>query len=228
MKLQLLNDFLSLIYPNNCAACGNSLFAHEMGVCTACIRKMEESSIDEKESKLEQIFWGQVQLEEAISLTAFSKGYRIQKALHQLKYDANKEVGLALGKRLGRLIKNSERFSGIDLIVPVPLTKKKQTHRGFNQSEIIAKGVSEVLGVPVNTKLLVRKQSGTSQTRKNRLERYQLATTVFILDKTQVVEAQNILLVDDVITTGATAITCVEQLNKLGKTKVSLATIAYV
>jgi ComF family protein len=146
--------------------------------------------------------------------------------VHNLKYKGIKEIGFELGKIYGSVLYDSGFTSGIDLIIPVPLHPSKKRQRGFNQSDIISAGLSYAAGLPVDVKILERKVSTGTQTRKSRYERWANVEGTFNVTDPQSLEGRHILLVDDVITTGSTIESCVNELLKIDGVKVSVVTLA--
>ena len=179
------------------------------------------------ENKVAQLFWGRVQIENVISFFQYRKGSRYQKLIYFIKYKGMKELGLEAGQRVGDLITESEGFSTIDLIVPVPLHEQKQKKRGYNQSEWIAMGISMVLQKPLTAGNLFRKKHTPTQTRKNRYERWQNVEGIFGVKTPDEFAGKHILLVDDVVTTGSTLEACAWELLKITDVKVSIVTLAF-
>lgn len=178
------------------------------------------------ENPVAQLFWGRVQLKGASSLFLFEKGSKYQTLLHLLKYKGAKNVGVFLGKLLGAELMNTP-FHQADLIIPVPLHKKREQKRGYNQSEIIALGLEIILSIPVNNKVIFRGEQTDSQTKKNRIERWENMENVFRLCENPCLpENPSFLLIDDVVTTGATLEACAEVLLKIPGAQVSVATVA--
>lgn len=170
--------------------------------------------------------WGRAEIQTAAALFLFTKGSRVQHLIHHLKYDGKKEIGVSLGRKFGFQLKRSPLFSQIDLIVPVPLHPRKQKIRGYNQSELFAAGLSESMGIPYLKDGLKRVVHSESQTKKSREERVTKIKEVFAVNKRDLLSEKHILLVDDVMTTGATLEVCATLLLGIPGTKVSLATIA--
>jgi ComF family protein len=170
-------------------------------------------------------FRGKTDIVSAASFVFFDKGEKVQNMLHSLKYRNNTPLGIFLGELYGRELKSSPLFSTCDSIVPVPLHLKKIRTRGYNQSDFIADGLSNALGVPVNKKLLVRSVATSTQTRKARYARFENVDNVFRLSGKKP-EAKHFLLVDDIITTGSTLEACAQCLSQIEGVKVSVATIA--
>ena len=223
-----LSDLLELFFPSICVTCGNRLVKQEKFVCLDCWLDLPVTNFHfEPENKVAQLFWGRVQVENATAWFHFRKGSNYQQLIHCIKYKGMKEMGLECGKRLGFSIAESEGFKQVDVIVPVPLHPKKLRKRGYNQSEWIARGISEALQKPVEADNLYRKIHTTTQTKKTRLERWKNVEGIFEIKNSELFAGKHILLVDDVATTGATLEACTVPLLKCDDTRVSIATLAY-
>jgi ComF family protein len=227
-KLQVaFKDFIDLIYPNLCITCGSDLPGDERYICPKCWLDMPKTNLhQERENEIEKVFWGRFPITYATSLFYFTKGSRYQKLIHEIKYQGKKEIGRELGKRFGAQLKSSV-FSEIDYLVPVPLHKRKKRKRGFNQSEWIAKGMSETLEKPVISNNLFRITHTKTQTRKSRFERWKNVENVFHLKDKTLFEDSHILLVDDIVTTGATLEACANRILISDNVKVSIASLGY-
>ena len=222
------NDFLSLIYPRICPGCSLGLMKNEKCICTDCLTEIHKTDYYKYHSNpVSKILWGRIVFESAMSLYSYNKDSRIQKLIHALKYNNQPEIGEVLGVELGKeLIKKSET-NDFDVIIPVPLHKLKKRKRGYNQSYHIAKGVSSVLKIPIHNELIVKTSNRTSQTTKNRYNRWENSRNTYILNLTEkIFDKKHALIVDDVITTGSTIESCVQALNHIEGLKVSIATLA--
>jgi ComF family protein len=180
----------------------------------------------EKDNAVEKRFWGKVPVYRATSYFHFYKGSPFRQLLHELKYRGNKEIGRVMGRFAGIDLLDTDDFASIDVIVPVPLHPKKQLKRGYNQSEWIARGLSEALNKPVDTTHLIRIKENATQTKKSVFERYQNTQGIFALNDVTVFEKKHILLVDDVLTTGSTLEACALALMESSFVKISVFTLA--
>ncbi|MDB4581985.1 phosphoribosyltransferase family protein [Draconibacterium sp.] len=180
-----------------------------------------------EENKVAQLFWGRIKVEYATSFFSYKKGSKYQQLIHYIKYKGLKELGIVTGQKFAYSLLESNYFKNIDVLVPVPLHPKKQKKRGFNQSELIARGMAEVLQKPVSRDNLYRDVFTATQTRKNRYDRWQNVEGIFNVKHPEEFSGKHILLVDDVVTTGSTLEACAHQLLKLENTKVSIATLAF-
>ncbi|MBC5774587.1 ComF family protein [Pontibacter sp. KCTC 32443] len=202
----------------------------ERYICTECNIKLPYTDFHEhgttEHNPLQRRFWGKVPVRFAFSYLYFNSKGSVQRLLHQLKYKGAKELGEHLGLRYGSILQEYQYHDQIDLIVPVPLHKQKQRKRGYNQSEWFAKGIGAAMGVPAKADVLKRTINTTTQTQKNRLSRWQNVEQVFEVTKPEQVKGRRVLIVDDVLTTGATLEACAITLLAAGATEVSIATIA--
>lgn len=223
--MSYFKDFLNLIYPNLCLTCGQNLPKGEKYLCPACWLDIPRTGFHhERENPVEQIFWGRFPIQYGTALFYFTKGSRYQRLIHEMKYNRKKEIGFELGKKLGEDLKNSV-FSRMDYIIPVPLHKRKERKRGFNQSEWIAKGAGEILNIPVATDVLLRKKYTRSQTRKSRYDRWKNVERVFEIKNEEKITNKYVLLIDDILTTGATLEACANTLLQAKDVNISVATL---
>jgi ComF family protein len=221
-------DLVALLFPNLCNGCGTPLFNSEHLICSKCIYDLPFTDYHTyAENRVAKQLWARVPLNAAMALLYFRKAGKVQNLIHHLKYKNQTEIGVILGKKLGERIKTSPLYAGIDLIIPVPLHPKKFKIRGYNQSKFIAEGISEALSIPFDEQSLLRVKSTESQTKKSRYSRYENMREVFKAFDNNTIANKHILLVDDVLTTGATLEACVLQLLENGAKKVSIATLAY-
>jgi len=221
-------DFVGLLFPRICYGCGVHLIKNEKLICTECYVVIPRTNYHTaKNNPVEQIFWGRCRIESAAAFSYFNKGSRIRKLIHSLKYNGIKEVGYELGKIYGLSLKSSGFLDGIDFIVPVPLHKSKERTRGFNQSETISVGISEATGLPLITNAIERRFATLTQTKHSKTDRWDNVEGVFALKNQDLLAGKHILLVDDVITTGATMESCVNEILKAENAKVSLVALAY-
>ncbi|HSV77446.1 MAG TPA: hypothetical protein VLH37_10485 [Bacteroidales bacterium] len=222
-----LFDFLGLLFPRTCSACSEVLIKGESLICNFCFLHFPFTRFsDEKENRVTEIFWGRVPIESATALLFYEKGGKVQQLIHNFKYRGAKEVGWFLGSLLGSELKSSTIYKDMDVIVPVPLHPFKFKQRGFNQSAEFGKGLSECLGIPQNTTGLLRVTPTGTQTRKTRFKRWENVESVFHVPDPLVFANKNILLVDDVVTTGATMESCARLLLQSPNARVWLAAIA--
>ena len=224
---EILEGFAGLFWPNVCICCSTGLTHGEKYICSHCMHELPVTNFHkEADNPVAQIFWGRAVVEHATAGYFFRKGNRIQKLVHQVKYKGQKEMGAMLGREMGKSLRDSI-FSEIDLIAPVPLHPQKLRTRGYNQSEWIAGGVAEMLDKPVDVQTLVRRVSTISQTRKKRFDRWENVDSGFELTSPDTFAGRHVLLIDDVITTGATLEACIQAVLSAPGTKASVATLAF-
>ena len=224
----MLNDFISLFYPNVCVSCGNSLFGHEKEICSHCFVNLPKSGFHtDGQNPVAKLFHGRVDILMAGSYYLFSKTGNVQKILHQLKYKGNREVGITIGKWYGDDLKEVKGFNDADMILPVPLHKNRLKKRGYNQSTCFGLGLSQSMKIEMREDLLIRRKETQTQTRKSRFDRWENVSEKFELRNAEGLRNKHVILIDDVITTGATLEACAQELKKAEGVKVSIATIAY-
>ncbi|MBW0178922.1 ComF family protein [Sediminibacterium sp.] len=224
----LIHSFLQLFYPHQCLGCGSDFLRLSHLLCSRCIHQLPETGFFEKAGNpVEKAFYGRLRVEKAAALYYFTKNSLVQGLMLQLKYRGNRNAGLFLGRMMGHAILSSGRFTDIDLLVPLPLNAKKQFKRGYNQAELICKGISEVCGIPLEVNTVVRKQFTESQTTQNRVARWLNMEGVFEVRFPDKLINKHILLVDDVMTTGATLEACGSYILSVPGVRLSIATAAY-
>jgi ComF family protein len=224
--LEAFSDFASLFFPEYCLGCSGGLIKGEEILCTNCLVKLPRTGyIDIEENPIKEKFIGRLPIKNAWAFLRFRKEGIVQHLLHQLKYNDQPEIGIRLGKLFGKEMKDNG-FSQFDLIVPLPLHASRKKNRGYNQSEKFAEGLSASLEIPLNADCCVRLKNTQTQTRKNRSERWENVEFAFHVKQRSVIENKHILLVDDVMTTGATLEACGRQLMNSGCKELSFACIA--
>lgn len=222
------NSVAHLIYPDVCAGCGSDLISGKQLLCLDCIDALPVTNFHmHANNPVEKIFWGRLPLVTATSYTYFTKQSIMQRLLHQLKYRGKKDVGLYFGRRMGELFRLSNRYNDIDALIPLPLFFTKEKKRGYNQAAVICEGMSESAGIPVWKDIVLRKKRTETQTHMNRAERWTNIEGKFELSNTAAAEGKHVLLVDDVLTTGATIEACGCELLKIKDLRLSIATLAY-
>ena len=225
MKIPFLNSLLDLVFPKLCVCCGGVLMEGEENICLTCLytlpRLIEK---DYSNNKVMDLFLGRVKLQKACSWCYFEKQTSVQNILHHIKYKDKNHLAMQIGEIMASEM--PDFFAGIDAIVPVPLHIKKQKIRGYNQSEEIAKGVQKVVGLPIFSELLSRTRFSDTQTHKNKQERWLNSQGLFSLEPNEGFEGKHILLIDDVLTTGSTAIACLKCLEEIPNVKLSFLSLA--
>jgi ComF family protein len=222
-----LSDLVIFFFPANCLVCGKKLPSAAEVLCLECEYNMPRTGYrDQMDNPVSQAFWGRVPVEIGTALLRFEKGSAYQSLLHELKYRGNRKAGYYLGKLLGKELLSSA-FSSCDVMVPVPLHPKRFRQRVYNQSEVIAHGVSEVTGIPLVSGLLMRSVHHHSQTSMGRYDRFENVSGNFrISPKAPDVNGKKILLVDDVVTTGSTLEACSLELLKRYSCSIYIAAVS--
>ncbi len=222
------SSLAGLFFPERCAVCGNVLQRQEEVLCTACYYKLPVTRFHlSPENPVYDIFKGRMPLVSATSFLFFSKGGETQRLVHQLKYKGKKEVGLYLGRLLGNQLNDAPAFRRADYIVPVPLHPQKEHVRGYNQSLLIAEGMAGRLPAKVVGDVLYRRVHSATQTRKSRYERWENVKDIFEVRKGERLAGKRVILVDDVITTGATLEACGKMLLQIPGLTLCIASLAY-
>jgi ComF family protein len=225
--LELIDDFLSLFYPRLCLACHQKSPIRGEYFCLSCKYHLPQTGFHERrENQFSDRFFGRVPIEAGAAMYFFRKGGLTQEVIHQLKYKGKKEIGQRLGEIYGRDLKSSPMFESVQVIVPIPLHPRKEKKRGYNQSAMFALGLSKTMGVPALVKAVSRNVHTATQTKKKVLGRLENVESIFRIANEDALAGKHVLIVDDVLTTGATLEACAEEILKIQDTRVSLATIA--
>lgn len=225
MMRNLWIDIWELFFPRYCVVCGKRLLQGEDHLCFRCLSGLPRTKLHlHPDNEMEKNLWGKMPLVRAASLLYYAKGNETQKVLYELKYYGNAKLGLFLGKWMAAEL--GAFFEGVDYIVPVPLHEKKKRKRGYNQSEMLAQGLSVETGIPVVAHGLVRNDYTETQTHKGNYERWENVKDVFACVNREAFEGKHILLVDDVVTTGATVVACADALTDIPGLRISVLSFA--
>ncbi|MEP6465428.1 MAG: phosphoribosyltransferase family protein [Parafilimonas sp.] len=223
-----INDFLHLLFPHTCIGCNTDVLNNDAVLCAECLNSLPETGfLSAAGNPVEKIFYGRIPVEKAGSAFYFNKDSVLQNIIIQLKYKSNQQAGIFLGKLLGYQLINSKRFDDVDIIIPLPLNERKLYKRGYNQSLAIVKGITSVWHKPVVTNAVERISFTETQTHKTRIARWQTMEGVFKVSQPALIENKHVLLIDDVVTTGATLEACSAAILKITSVKLSVATVAY-
>ena len=227
MKNSWLTDFIRLLFPPCCVVCEDALSIGEACLCLKCLLNMPKTNYHlVADNELEKRFWGKFPIERASAYFHYVKGSDFDKILFELKYHGQKEVGEYMGRYMANDLLVSGFFNEIDIIVPVPLHKKREKERGYNQSEWIASGISKITGIPVNTNSIKRVEANSTQTRKSVWDRWENVQNLFAVVSSSELQGKHILLVDDVLTTGATIVSCASKIMEVRGVRISVLTLA--
>ena len=227
-KTNIFSPLVHLFYPHVCTGCGSDLIEDDNLLCLHCVNELPHTNFAmHANNPVEKIFWGRLALTAAMSEFYFTKGTLIQTLIHEFKYKGNINVGMYLGAMMGNSLLSNNRFTQIDALVPLPLFADKEFKRGYNQATILCNGISEVTNIPVLKNNVVRKRFTETQTKKHRTERWENVEGSFEINNPNEISAKHILLVDDVVTTGATLEACGIEILQIENTKLSIATLAF-
>lgn len=221
-----------LFAPRRCFVCRRILRRDEEILCTACLSDIQQTGIfGEPNNVVERLFWGVTPVERAASWLKYTSGSNVGEMIHALKYAGMIRIGHLLGRAMGRAMDHHGFFDGVDLIVPVPLHKRKEDERGYNQSAEIAYGVSEVTGLPVSTTAVIRGVDTPTQTLLSPEARMKNVSGAFVVARPEEIMGKHILFIDDVLTTGATTISCLKAVSDApwfagSHTRMSVLTLA--
>lgn len=226
--MALINDFMSLIYPRHCEACGTNLLKHEQFICNLCQINLPKSNYHQHlNNELSFVFAGRILFENALCFYVFEKSGRVQKLLHAIKYQNQKELAQFIGSLYAKDLIENNCLKTVDVILPIPLHAKKLKQRGYNQSEWFAKGIASALNIRLDATLLQKINATNTQTNKKKFERWQNVDGVFKIQTPEILKNKHVLIVDDVITTGATIEAAWQALKDIEGIKVSILSIAF-
>ena len=220
------DSVFQLFYPHVCAGCGCDAVTQHSLICAVCMHNLPFTGYENHApNPVEKIMTGRVPFKKAASLLYFNKESLVQRLMHQFKYRGNIELGKQLGVMIGTRLLESGRFHDIEILIPLPLYEDKQKKRGFNQSTVLCKGIQEVMNLQIVEDAIERPQFTETQTKKNRVQRWKNMEGKFELLNNSKIEGKHVLLIDDVITTGATIESCASTLLKTKGLTLSIATL---
>lgn len=224
-----LMDALQLFYPHCCVGCGTDIaFKNEM-LCLHCLNELPHTQFENIENNpVEKIFYGRVPLLSAYSQFYFARHQLVQHLIHQLKYKGNQEIGEYLGMMMGQSICKSSRIKKIDFLIPLPLHADKEFKRGYNQAEVICRGIEKSAGILLAKNNVIKQKFTETQTKKHRAERWENVETSFKINEPEKLAHKHVMIVDDVVTTGATLEACAQALRAIPGISISIATLAMV
>lgn len=222
------SQLLQAIFPSTCACCDEVLVSGERQICLHCLISLSRtcySSHDENHT--ERLLGGRINnLQHATSLFTFHKDNTVQRLVHAMKFHKNSDLCLLMGRQMGLDLLHSGRFDDVDLLVPVPLHWRRRLRRGYNQSELLCRGIAEVMPREINAKALVRHRHTSQQSRTSAAERECNVMGAFRVKHPEQLEGRHILLVDDVLTTGATLVSCCDALSAVKDIRISIVTLS--
>ncbi len=223
----MFHDLANLLYPRICNCCDSHLLKAEKVICTSCLHKIPTTNYHhDNENATKKVFEARLSVENATSLLYFKKKGIVQNLIHNLKYKKQEEVGVFLGNWLGEELQTHSDFKRIDCVIPVPLHRRKLKQRGFNQVTQFGKQLAKKLDAEFIEDVLVKKSASRTQTFKKRLGRWGSIDESFMIENHRKLQNKHLLLVDDLVTTGATLEACGNKLLEIKNTKLSIATMA--
>lgn len=227
IMLNLLADCILLFFPRQCKICNNVLLKGEKSLCISCLSDIPFTrTVHLDDNKTSQLFWGRFLFKNASSLYYHQKDNISSRLVYKLKYHNQKDIGHFLGKMYALELRKTDYYNIINFLIPVPLHKSRLRKRGYNQSEEICKGMSEILNIPINTNIIFRKNNNITQTKKGKWQRFSNVDNIFEIKNADSIKNKNILLIDDIITTGATIEACCTCINKIVDTNIYIGSIA--
>lgn len=219
---------MKLFFPEICFGCENILQAHETSICLACRHNLPLTNHAEYiENELYKSFYGKIKVEFAASLFYYAKESMVQKLIHAIKYKNQQQIGAVFGNWLGQDLASKDYIKNIDFIIPVPLHKIKLKKRGYNQISTFCAALSEQLNIPVLENLILKSENTTSQSKLNKEQRVNQKLVFELTKHTENLKGKHFLLVDDIITTGATIVSCAKNLLQIENAKASIISMAY-
>lgn len=226
--MTFVKNIVNLFFPEVCVGCNSHLITENLILCLNCRHDLPLTKFCfEPNNKIEKIFYGRVPIQNATALLYFSKKGIVQEMMHNLKYRNQQKIGALLGNLLGEEMVLSKRFSNIDFIIPVPLHQKKLKKRGYNQVTSFGQSVANQIKIPFKEDILYKISNTKTQTKKLRLDRWINAEELFIVKQPKELENKHILIVDDIVTTGATLEACSKAFEKINNLQISIACISY-
>jgi ComF family protein len=221
----IIESLLHYFFPHVCDLCGTDIITRDSCLCGRCLAELPETGFEKLVGNpVERKFYGRLPVEQASAHLYFGKSSRVAELVHQVKYRSNRQLGLQLGKLMGNSLLLSGRFLP-DIMIPIPLFNKRERSRGYNQSLLLCEGIAAYLNIPVRNDVILRPEHTETQTKKGRIERWKNIEGRFLVAEPEVIRGKHVLLVDDVITTGATIESCGAEILKVNGTSLSIATL---
>lgn len=226
-RISFFSRIIDMIAPRQCAICGQRLTISEQAICGVCNMRLPRTDyfLSPHDNEVARLLWGQIPVEHCASWFHYAPGSEVAHMIHNAKYYQHPELCETLGELLATEVKDTGFFNGIDLLVPVPLTARRRRQRGYNQSECIARGIGNTTHLPVESRAVKRLFFGGSQTGKDRFQRRENVEEAFSLVRPDLIAGRHLLVIDDILTTGATVTSCARELLKTPDVKISVLTL---
>ncbi len=224
----MYRELLDFFFPRFCIMCEKRLALSENYICVGCLRELNRIEYEGNDihGNIERLFWGRIPIERATSMFLY-EGEKTRRILHNIKYFDKPEVATILAKIFVQENRESGFFDDIDMIIPVPLARKKQRKRGYNQCDYIAKGLCEETAIPVRTDIARRVVNNPTQTHLSTEQRKDNVKNIFQIDKLEELSGKHVLIIDDVITTGSTILSLAEEIAKAEDVRISIFSLAF-
>ena len=224
-----ITRILDFISPRLCVVCGHRLAPTERSLCSVCLFHLPRTDFHQKplDNPMAQLFWGLAPIEKAAALFYYHPHSETAQLVYRLKYNNRPDIGEDMGRVMANELQATDFFSDIDVLLPVPLASKRLRQRGYNQSEQLAIGISDITHLPIVTKALRRKHFQQSQTTLNRWQRQENVEDTFWLKDGSLLQDKHVLLIDDICTTGATLISCANTLKDIEGIRISVLTLGF-
>ena len=217
-----------VFYPSLCFGCNNALIQDDQLICLQCQTELGRTQFEDiRNNPVEKLFWGRAEIQFAASTFYYIEKTPLQQIIHQIKYREEKELGIHMGEIMG--VHGSGMFNAFetDLCIPMPLHPRKEYKRGYNQASLLCEGIFRQTGIPYNEKALVRNENTRTQTKKSRIERWENVASVFEVNEPSIFKDKHVVVVDDVITTGASTEACVNMLMQHGAKSAGIYSLAF-
>ena len=229
MRVNWWTRILDFLAPRHCVVCGKRLSPTERSLCSACLLHLPRTAYQftPDDNPMVQLFWKLTPIRQAVALIYYEPHSEVAQLVYEMKYRDRPDIGEDMGRLMANEMQLAHFFDGIDVLLPVPLSRKRLRQRGYNQSERLAVGISDITGLPVVTKALRRKHFRRSQTQLSRQERMENVTDMFLLHRGALLEGKHVLLIDDICTTGATIQACSKVLCDIPDIRISVLTFGF-
>lgn len=229
MSIGWLTRILDFIAPRQCVVCGNRLAPTERSLCSVCLLYLPRTTYQftPDDNPMVQLFWHLTPIRRAAALLFYEPHSELARLVYALKYGQRPDIGEDMGRLMASEMLPAHFFDGVDLLLPVPLSRKRLRERGYNQSEQLAAGIAENTGLPVVNGVLLRRHFHQSQTSLNRHERQENVADMFHLKNDAVLRGKHVLLIDDICTTGATLTACADALKHVEGIRISVLTLGF-
>lgn len=222
------HNIAHLFFPHLCLGCGSDTLSNQESICIECLYKLPETNFEKiEDNAVNKTLAGRIPFIQAASIYYFTKQSILQSLIFQLKYKQQANIGIALGKLMGQKLANSKLYENVDVLIPLPLHPKKLHKRGYNQAQLLCEGIQSVWDKPIINNAIFRRYNTKTQTKKSRIDRWKNMEDVFLIKNEGLIANKHILLIDDVITTGASIEAFYQAIKNIANIKISICTLAH-